>query len=239
MLWSLLAQRRAKRGGDGAYAAANLNRCEYLEPARFPRARTELARLALLLEDVDGAAGLWRALMVRDPGRIAEYADELNTTYALETPAGLHSDLPAPGRIERAITEAIEANSGARGAVSPAAMTVLGICRDRLNRSDEARRDLARAAALDSTDWRTRLALAVLSLRELDTPAAEPHLAWTGRHFGELDEPARGLYCGAVGLLYAARRDTTEARKWLAEAVRFDPLEPVLRDAVRSTGGNP
>ena len=46
-------------------------------------------------------------------------------------------------------------------------MTVLGICRDRLNRSDEARRDLARAAAQFSSVFRARLEMYVLSLPEL------------------------------------------------------------------------
>jgi tetratricopeptide (TPR) repeat protein len=238
-LWGLVGKRRAQRADDAAYAAANLNRCEILEPARYPRARAEQARLAVILDDLDGAAGLWRALMTRDPARIDAYAAELFTTHALEPPSGLTTDLPPEGRVERAISQALRDNTGAEGAMSATALAWLGILRSDLGRPEEARRDLTRAAAIDTSEWRARLGLAVLWLHEMDAPAAEPHLAWTGRHFAELDEPARGIYCGAVGLLYAARRDTANARRWLAEAVRFDSMEPVLREAAQQVTDGP
>ncbi|HEX7878909.1 MAG TPA: tetratricopeptide repeat protein [Candidatus Eisenbacteria bacterium] len=238
-LWKLAVRRRAQRSGDAAYAAANLNRCEALEPTRFPRARAEQARLAVILDDLDGSAGLWRALMVRDPENIETYAAELFTTHSLEGAAGLETDLPSAGRVERGISEALREKTGAYGANNSEAVTLLGILRGELGRPEEAWRDLSRSAAFDTTDWRARLGLAVLSLHEMDAPAAEPHLAYAGRHFGQLDEPARGIYCGAVGLLYAARRDTVNARRWLDEAVRFNPAEPVLREAARSLDAGP
>jgi tetratricopeptide (TPR) repeat protein len=238
-LWSLVIRRKSQRAGDAGYAAANLNRCEELDPGRYPRTREEQARLAIVLDDLDGSAGLWRSLMVRDPNRIGAYAAELYTAHMLEAPAGMTANLPAVGRVEKAVADALRDNTGAAGATNPGAVGLLGVLRDALGRPDEARRDLSRAAALDTTDWRARLGLAVLSLRTMDAPAAEPHLAYAGRHFAELDEPARGLYCGAVGLLYAARRDTANARRWLGEALRFDPMEPVLREAARTAGTTP
>ncbi|MDZ4803273.1 MAG: hypothetical protein SGI90_00240 [Candidatus Eisenbacteria bacterium] len=238
-LWHLLVKRREQRAGDAAYAAANLNRCELLAPSRYPRTRAELARLALLLGDLDGAAGLWRSLMVRDPDDINDQATELYTVHALEAAAGLPSDLPIAGRMEAAILGAMTANSGAAGAVSAPMLSWLGICRGGLGRLDEAHRDLSRSAAIDSTQWRARLGLAVLALREMNAAVAEPHLQYVGRNFNRLDEPARGLYCGAVGLLYAARRDSAKAKSWLMEAIRFDPLSPLLRKAANQVAGTP
>lgn len=238
-LWRLLVRRRGQREGDAAYAAANLNRCELLEPSRYPRTRAEQARLALLLDDLDGAAGLWRPLMVRDPDGIDDQVTELFTVHSLETAAGSPSNLPIAGRLESAIAAAMTSNSGAVGAVNGSMLGWLGIFRGDLGRPDEAHRDLTRAAFIDSTDWRARLGLAVLALRDMNAPGAEPHLQYVGRNFGRLDDPARGLYCGAVGLLYASRLDSVTARKWLSEAVRFDPLSPMLREASRQVAGTP
>lgn len=238
-LLRLMAKRRGQRGDDGSYAAANLNRCEFLEPSRYPQVRAEQARLALLLDDLDGAAGLWRSLMVRDPDDMDAQVAELYTVHALESGAGLPSELPIAGRLEGAILGAMTANSGAAGATNAPILSWLGLLRDELGRPDEARRDLSRAVSIDSTDWRGRLGLAVLALREMNAKVAEPHLKFVGRNFNRLDEPARGLYCGAVGLLYAARQDSARAKAWLSEAVRIDPLSSWLQKTNEQVNGSP
>lgn len=225
ILWSYLKERNQQRGPDGQYAAACLNRCEQLAPGRYPRIRHEQARLALLMGDSDGATGLWRSLMSREPARAAEYAGELYTGYALEPRIeGGKTPLPS-GRMADALGGKVAASGGA------GALSLFGLACAETGRLDEARVTWLRALAADSTEWRARLGLAVLALRELDAPAAEPHLKRIGAGFGAVDGPGRGLYCGAVGLLYWARDDLASAHRWLDEAIRFDPRNDIVRQA--------
>lgn len=225
ILWNDLRERNSQREADGQYAAACLNRCEALMPARYPRIRQEQARLALLMGDADGAAGLWRSLMAREPARAAEYAGELFTAYALEPRIDGHSAAAPAGRMADALGGKVAVAGG------PGTLGLLGLACAEAGRLDEARVAWLRAVGEDSTEWRARLGLAVLALRGLDAPAAEPHLRRIGAAFGAVDGVGRGLYCGAVGLLYWARDDLASARRWLDEAVRFDPRNDIVRQA--------
>lgn len=232
-LWRLLVERRGQRDLDGKYAAANLNRCEDLEPARYPRVRAELARLALLMADPDGAAGLWRALLTRESARSGEHAAELYTVYCLE-PWIESGRSPAPaGRMASAL-------GGGAAAGDPEILALLGLFQAEQGKFEEARVAWTRAVTADSTEWRARLGLAALALRGLDAATAEPHLRLVGREFAAVDDVGRGLYCGVVGLLYWARNDAVSARRWLTDAARFDPRNQTVRDALMSLiGGGP
>jgi tetratricopeptide (TPR) repeat protein len=221
----LAEERRAQRLPDLQYAAANLNRCESLEPARFTRVRVEQARLALVFGDWDGAAGLWRAMAARHPSR-EDFVEELYSTYRLEAAGAPGGKREAAARLGSFLAEAApSARNGNIVALLGWTMTLSG---DR-----EAARDaFARAVGIDSTSWRGHLGLAVHHLNLLDPALAEPHLRMAGDRFSTLDDPGRSVYCGLVGMLYQVRRDVPNARRWLEEAVAFDPRNAAARGAL-------
>jgi hypothetical protein len=221
-----LVSRELGRGDDARYAAANLNRCELLEPGRFPRARADLARLALLMSDPDGSAGLWSSLLEREPWKAEDHVQSLVTALATAPHLGAPaSTLPEARRVETAVLGAFDRRGSAP------LLALLAASRARLARYDEADRDFQRVVLQDSTVSRARLGLAVSYLRDLDALAAEPHLRFVGKVFGELDDVSRGVYCAGVGLLYALRNEPGPAGRWLDEAIRFDPMEPLYREA--------
>jgi hypothetical protein len=222
-----LAARERARGNDARYAAANLNRCELLAPNRYPRARADLARLALLMSDPDGAAGLSSSLLEREPWRAEEHVAALVTALACGPHlVSMPANLPEARRVETAILGAFDRRGSAP------LLALLATSRARLARYDEADRDFTRAVLQDSTVVRARLGLAVSALRDLEAPAAEPHLRFVGSVFADLDEASRGVYCAAVGFLYALRNEPGPASRWLEEARRFDPMEPLYREAL-------
>lgn len=209
-LLALARERNAQRPQELGVAAAQLNWCESLEPGRYPRARADLARLALVAGELDVAGGLWRALMAHDP-RPGQYVVDLFTVYRMD------STLDAAARLERDLEPLVgrtrDADIGA----------FLGWARASGGLVDEGCADFGRAAALDSLSWRARLGAAVCALRRLDPAGAEGHLRVAGEHFAEMDDVGRGIYCTAVGLLFRARGEELNARRWLQDAARFDP----------------
>ncbi len=230
-LWVLARERGEQKLADLKYAAANLNRCEDLEPGRYPVVRREQARLALIFGDVDGAAGLYRALLARYPNQLS-FAEELFTVYRLESASlesGARMRLPE-ARLEEVLDETVPKTGNGE------LTALLGWTRSASGRRSEADAAFASAAAQDSLAWRARLGLAVSALRELDAQKAEPHLKVAGDRFAAMDDPGKSVYCTAVGLLYLVRGDRTNSRMWLNEALGFDPRNGIAARAMRAAG---
>lgn len=235
----LIRERRRQKEAEMTLGGGFLARCEQLEPGRFPRVRMEQAHLALLFEDFDGAAGLWRALLARDPFR-TEFAGELYTVYRLDT--AIEGRLkpkpsPRPGIPARAVEPGPRAAQRLEQALlplidkpqPPGLLALLGWARTEQGRIDLAAVDFRHSARRDSLEWRARLNLAVVAIHDLKPAEAVDHLRVVGEQFPRLDDMARSRYCAAVGLLLWSRGDLSGARSWIAEARRFDPRNPVGR----------
>lgn len=224
-LLRLALDRGTRRRQDITLGADCLGRCVALEPGRYPRVLIDQARLALLLGEFDIAGGLWRAMLTQQPGIIG-HAEELYTVYRLEGALPprkknmVQKVLPrivAAQRLERALDPL------AISAPTAPLLALLGWSRCEQNKVDEALTSFRAAAGRDSLEWRARLNLAIDAIHNLNPAGAVDHLRVAGQEFNAMDDPARSRYCSTVGLLLWARGSHEDARRWMAEARRFDP----------------